>query len=445
MKKTRETAVDILYAVFVEGAYANLLLNKSLRSIDDGREKAFLTNLVYGVIRRSVPVDFQLRKFLKKPFRRKDKYIESILRAAVFELIYTAAKPYAVVNEYVALGKRKGNEMWGKVINGVLRNFLRQAKDLSWPEFESEAQKKAFYASVPDWIVDLWQKERGEEDALRLIDSVDHEYSPVLRVNTLKTSHEAFTDELIDAGISFERGILCPDAFRLHKGADLTGLASDHFIVQEESSQLVAKILSPQPGTEVLDMCAAPGGKTTHLAQIMRNRGLIKACDIHEHKCGLIRENAKRLGITIIDTELRDGLSWKKDESSAFDYVLLDAPCSGLGVLARRADSRLRKKPGDVEALSELQFRLLESAYHVLRPGGKMVYSTCTLTYTENLENRNRFLARFPDMHSCAFDDISLGFTASERDSAAEGFLELMPYSHNTDGFFIACFEKDNP
>lgn len=446
MKTTREISADLLYEILEEGAYANLLLNKSLLGIAEKRDRAFVTNMVYGTIHRLTPIDYQIRRFLQKPIKKKDIYLQTLLRAAFFEILFTAAKPHAVVNEYVNLGKKKGNIGWSKMINGILRNLLRNKDQLCYPEFENEAERAAFFGSIPDWLYDLWKKEHGTEITEKIIESMDAERFPVLRVNTLKISRSELQDALSQRGIDTELGVLSGDALRTSKGADLKILSEDLkglFTVQEESSQLVAKVLDPKKGSKVLDICAAPGGKTTHIAQLMENDGEIFASDLYDHKIKLINENAENLGITMINAMVKDGTEWGTDYPEYFDYILLDAPCSGFGVLHRRSDSRLRKQKEDTYTLAALQRDLLASAYKALKPGGTMVYSTCTISNAENIDNVEWFLDQYSDMKAVPFDRLIASLTENEVLQAQKGFLEILPHVHHTDGFFISKFVKE--
>ncbi len=445
MKTTREMAADILYEVTEKGAYANLALHKSLSVCPDQRDRAFVTNLVYGTLRKRTPIDDQIGRFLKKPIKEKDVYLLSLLRLGFYELLYSAAKPHAVVNEIVAVGKKRGNEGWGKIINGVLRNLLRNKESLSWPDFKAEGERLAFFASIPPWIYRLWLAEKGEATSLRLLQTFDLPRPPVLRVNTLKCDRAKLKTLLYREGIITEEGSLSPDALRLKSGVDIGGSAlflEGYFTVQEESSQLAARVLGPEKGQRVLDMCAAPGGKTTHLAQLMENTGTIRASDIYDHKIKLIKENAERLGIQIIDADNKDALRWGEEAPGQFDAILLDAPCSGLGVLNRRLDSALRKTEADIAALAVVQRALLSSAYRALKSGGRLVYSTCTLSDAENKDNVTWFLNEYPDMKPVSFAAAIPGLNREEQEQAEKGALELLPFCHETDGFFLALFEK---
>ena len=446
MKSTREIGSDILFEILENGAYANLLLNKSLPGISEHRDRAFVTNLVYGTLHRLTPIDFQISQFLQKPIKKKDAMLQILLRAAFFEVLYSGAKAHAVVNEYVNLGKKKGNIGWGKMLNGILRNLLRQKDALTWPMFSDPAESSAFYHSVPVWLGELWKKEYGIDTTIKLIENLDSERFPVIRVNTLKTDREELKNKLAEHGIDTEYSPLSSDALRTFKGSDLRYLPSDMqelFTVQEESSQLVARILSPAENSIVLDICAAPGGKTTHIAQLMKNTGKVYASDLYEHKVKLICQNAERLGLTNVVAEKKDGVLWGEEYPEKFDYVLLDAPCSGFGVLNRRSDSALRKSAEDSENLSSIQKKLMDSAYKALKPGGVMVYSTCTLSYRENLGNVKWFLDKYKDMKPSPFAEQVAGLTESERKQTESGYLELLPFEHQTDGFFISRFVKD--
>lgn len=439
----RETGVTILNDILENGAYANISLNKALSGIVDRQEKSFITNLVYGTLNYLYPIDYQLNCFLKKPIKAKDILLKTILRAACFEMLFSSAKSYAVVNEYVKLGKRKGNQGWGNMINGILRNLSRQKDSLNWPDFSSATEKEAFFRSVPAWIVALWQKERGTETARKLILALDRKAVPVLRVNQLKTDSVSLKKILSEKGIEAMAGTISPVALKPDKGIDVSRLSCYQqglCTVQEESSQLVALALNPQPDEKVLDMCAAPGGKTTHLAEHMQNRGKVIASDVYSHKIQLIENNVRRLGIENVTCIEKNAEEWGSVAPNEFDAILLDAPCSGLGVLNRRADSRFRKEVDDISALVEIQRKLLESAFKALKPGGRMVYSTCTLSKAENIDNIHWFLKQHPEM---SFKPFTLqGLSEEDAASVQTGYLEVMPFRYDSDGFFIALLRK---
>ena len=449
MENTREIAATTLYAITEDGAYANLTLGNALRKSHlDQRDKSFVTNLVYGTLEHLCPIDYQVKQFLKKPVKKKDRFLMTLLRLGFFELMYTSVPGRAVVNEIVKLAKKYGHQGWGNMANGILRNFLRQKNQLVWPVFQNRLDQILFEQSLPQWLGDLWKRERGEEEALLLLESIGKSRPFTFRINSLKTDRDHLMERLEREGYHVKPCLYSPHGFRWESGENpLTSLEyqEGYFTVQEESSQLASLALAPNPGQTVLDLCAAPGGKSTHLAQLMENRGLIMSGDIHPHKIALIEENAKRLAIDIIQAEVKDGRTWGEDFPNHFDAVLLDAPCSGLGVFARRQDARFRKDAADIATLAKVQWDLIGSAIKALKPGGILVYSTCTLTNEENHQNREKLLTEFPKMKPFDLSRRLPCFSQKEAACLEKGYLELLPYRHHTDGFYISAYRKDPP
>ncbi|MEE0776407.1 MAG: 16S rRNA (cytosine(967)-C(5))-methyltransferase RsmB [Bacillota bacterium] len=447
MENTRNLAAKILHAVTEEGAYANLTLSRYLNQCGlERRDKAFVTSLVYGTLEHLCPINYQLNQFLKKPLKKKDRFLMTLLRLGFYEILYTDTPGRAVVNEIVKLAKKHGHQGWGNMANGILRNLLRQKEMLAWPKFSTPLKKIVFESSLPQWLGDLWQRERGEGEAVRLLESVQEVRSLVLRVNTLVVNRGTLQKDLEQEGCYTEPCRYSPHGLRFLYGENpltTSCYQNGFFTIQEESSQMAALALSPGPGQKVLDLCAAPGGKTTHLAQLMKNQGAIMAGDIHPHKIKLIEENARRLSINIIEAETRDGKLWGEEFPGFFDCVLLDAPCSGLGVLSRRQDARFRKDASDIVALAAVQWDLICSAVKALKPGGVMVYSTCTLTNLENHENRRKLLESFSEIKPLNLSERLQNFSQEEAPFLQEGYLELLPYRHHTDGFYISAYRKE--
>ncbi len=440
----RETAVAVLDKVLTEGAYANLELGAALK--DSGlarRDRAFITQEVYGVLRHLTSLDYYISSFLQAPLKRKEARLQSILRLGFFEILHTDIPARATVNEMVELAKKSGPAFWGKLTNGVLRNLIRKQGALLPPAFAGKAEEAAFLYSLPLWLLQLWRKELGEAEMLALAAAMDR-ISPInLRVNTLKTNRETLTERLKEAGAEFSLGKISPDCVKYLSGPPLeqqnffqAGLCT----VQEEASQMAAIVLDPQPDAEILDLCAAPGGKTGHLAQRMENRGHILALDIHPHKLALIDGNVRRLGIQIVEAETGDGRTLAAAYDGRFDGVLLDAPCSGLGVLHRRLDARYKIKEESIPALRQIQRDLLRRIARLLKPGGKLVYSTCTISKEENQGNIEWFLKQEKDF---APVDICSFFPGLPKNQfSAPHMLQLLPSRHDCDGFFIACCQK---
>ena len=432
-----------------DDAYANIAFKQVLNQYKLSSQEARLAaQITYGSTRMRLALDHMLSHFLKKPLDELMMELKIILRLSLFQLHYLETEPYAAVNEGVALTKKYASPKLAGLTNAVLRNYLRADKASLLPAKDDDFREYLNVTlSFPVWLVDYLLAHYTPEEAEAFCIHANTHRGIAIRANTLKISADDLAQALAAENIQTSSAGYAPETLRLTGEAG--NLAAQHFfrdgyfIVQGLSSQLVAHALSPAPGSRVLDLCAAPGGKTTHLAQKMENRGEIYASDLYDHKVALIYENAARLGIDIIHAEQKDGAMWGRECPDRFDAVLLDAPCSGLGVLNRRSDSRLRKEPEDILSLAAIQKELLISAHKALKPGGRMVYSTCTLSLEENQKQVQWFLSEFPDMKRQAFDDRIPGLNESEKAQAALGTLELLPYAHQTDGFFISCFKKD--
>lgn len=426
MRSTREVAVRLVEQVFQGGAYSNLLLNKCLREQNfSDLDRKFLTELVYGTVKACGTLDWYLAQVVTQPLTKLETLILADLRVALFQILYMDRVPSAVaVDEAVKVAKSVANFGAAQLVNGVLRNFLRRQEEFQLPD--KEADRLALTLWHPKELVKKWLKYYGSE-AVQTLCEFNNSPAPVcLRTNTLKLTREALGAKLQNLGVEFEfskiapEGIVCKNIPSLQQM--LQNCAGD-FYIQDESSMLVAPLLAPEPGDKVLDLCSAPGGKTTHLAQLMQNQGCVVACDIHPHRLQLMEENAKNLGISIIETRLNDGTVRNEDFVGAFDKVLVDAPCSGLGVLRRRAEARWRKKRADLKIFPPLQSAILAQAAEYVKAGGVMVYSTCTIEQSENHYVVEKFLTEH--------QDFSL---VSEK--------QLLPHIDGVDGFYLAKLVK---
>ena len=323
-------------------------------------------------------------------------------------------------------------------MNGVLRGAVRSKESIVYPDAEKDPrQYLALKEFHPDWLVKRWLKQFGFEGVQALC-RFDNEPPPLtLRVNTLVSDRKTLLASLQEDGFEAEPSKWCEDGIVCTKIPALSVLFSkynDMFYVQDESSMLVAPVLAPQPGQTVIDVCSAPGGKTTHLAQLMQNKGVIYATDIHEHKIKLIEENSRRLGITIIEPSLQDAAEFKPEWASMADCVLVDAPCSGLGVLRRRAEARWKKNKLDLKTFPPLQRDILRNAARYVKPGGRLVYSTCTLEQAENHYIPAEFLENNPNWQYAGFQHPLTGETVDE--------LQLLPQRDGTDGFYICALVR---
>lgn len=438
----RGAAALVLRMVLDDGAYTNIALNQYLRgSRLSDLDRRLATELVYGTVKALGTLDWYLAQCVTRPLDKVAPEILCILRMSAYQLLYMERIPAsAACNEAVKLTRSVSHEGSAKFVNGVLRGLLRKqaAGELSFPE---EAEDDAGYLSLkyyhPRWLVKRWLGPWGREGTERLL-AFDNSAAPVcLRVNTLVTTREQLLQALTEAGAQVHAsawsadGIVCEKLPSLHA---LMAALPKHFYIQDESSMLVAPLLAAAPGMRVLDLCSAPGGKTTHVAQLMQNKGEIIACDVHEHKLELIAENAKRLDITCIEPLLNDATVERSEWLGAFDRVLVDAPCSGMGVLRRRAEARWRKQRKDLKLFPPLQLAILEQAAKYVKNGGRMVYSTCTIEQSENHYLVEEFLAKHPEWQRVPFVHPRTGEEVAE--------LQLLPQVDEIDGFYICVLER---
>ncbi|HWI63780.1 MAG TPA: 16S rRNA (cytosine(967)-C(5))-methyltransferase RsmB [Symbiobacteriaceae bacterium] len=443
-RSAREAALRALRDVDVKEAYANLALDSVLtKSKLEGRDRALATEIVYGVTRRRGTVDWAIGQVATRPLEQIDPYIRNILRSAVYQIMYMERIPHsAAVDEAVNLARQYGHEGVAKFVNGVLRNFLRKLPAMPWPDpAANPVAALAITHSHPEWLVRDWSERFGAEEAVRLMESSNRVPPLTIRVNTLKATREQVAEALEAEGVKTEPTPHSPYGLIVHELTSasyldrLKAMKAGLFTVQDESSMLVAPVVAPKPGQTVIDVAAAPGGKTTHMAALMENEGKVLAVDVHEHKIDLVEQNAKRLGETIIEGVCMDARELGNLMPERADAVLCDVPCSGLGTLARRPDARWRKTPQDVEQLIPIQQAILESAARTVKPGGTLVYSTCTIEPRENQELVAEFVQNHPDF---AFDDLRPYLPPSLAADAQEGWIQLLPHIHGTDGFFIA-------
>ena len=428
MDKVRLTATKIIYNVTAKGAWANVELAQMLRQEKfSDLDRKFCTELVYGAIKAGASLDWKISKYLSRPLSKVDEKILAVLRAGMYQIFFLDRVPNsAAVNESVELSKKFCGFGESKFVNGVLRSAVRDPHKSDFPTGD-DLKSLALRNFHPLWLVKLFVKEFGL-GATKKILAFDNTDPPLcLRVNFLKTTREDVLNALKKFGMQAEPSTYAPEGIickKNHGALDkFQPLRNGLCQVQDESSMTAARLLNPQPGEFVIDCCAAPGGKSTHLAELMQNRGRIIAADIYETKLNHVKQNAERLGIKIIEPLLIDARKIGEKFFEQADKVLVDAPCSGLGVLRRKADLRWKKNPDELKALPALQSEILSSASKTLKRGGILVYSTCTITRCENEDVIEKFL------------------TTHENFQLVE-MKNFLPHVTNTDGFFFAKLIK---
>lgn len=443
----RELALKVLDEVDTAGAYANIALTRVVAKYQPvGPERALLTELSYGTLRRLNTIDWVLARFLRKPLSSQNRWIRNILRLAVYQILYLdRIPPAAACNEAVELAKKYAAPHFAGFVNAVLRRVVREKEKISFPDREENpVDHIALKYSHPTWVVELWLKELGVEETIRICEANNQTPATTIRTNFLRTNREELLRRLKEeAGLPALPTRYAPEGISVRGFHNLQGLPAFReglFFVQDESSMLVTRALNPAPGSFVLDVCGAPGGKATHMAELMGDRGRILVLDIYPHRLALVRENCARLGLKSVDAVLGDAQEVDRQFSLAADFILVDAPCSGLGVLRRKPDSRWRKQPEQIPALVALQRRILRSAAAALRPGGVLVYSTCTVHRAENEAQVRQFLADHPEF---VLEDLRplLPCELDVKGTMKEGFVQLLPYQ-GLDGFFIARLRR---
>lgn len=437
--------MKILYEINEKGAYSNIALNKyfaaaELRDID----RAFVTELVYGTVKWKLTLDSVIAGNSSIKIERLSPWILNILRLGVYQLQYMSKVPQsAACNESVKLARRYGHKASAGFVNAVLRNIARNGGNLTLP---SKDEDLAGYLSVkysyPKWLTAKYTGLFGAEFAESLLDAGNNTPELTVRANTLRVSAAELAQKLAEEGVEALPGKYAGDAAVIKSPVSVAKLETFKkglFQVQDESSMLPAKVLAPQPGDLVLDACSAPGGKATHMAQLMQNRGTIIARDIHEHKLRLIDDAAARLGIDIIKSELHDAALPDEAHNRYFDRVLLDAPCTGLGIIRRKPDIKWARETKDLDSITALQRQLIQQVSNTVKPGGVLVYSTCTILPEENEGVVNTFLEQNKDFEA---DDIT-PYLPPELAVHAKGcMLQLYPNRDGIDGFFIARIKR---
>ena len=440
MDKIREKAAKILCAVFEEDAYANIALTEELRRSPNmtSLDRRFLTELTYGAVKAKGTLDFMLTQYANRPLKKIPPMVRGILRLGIYQIFFMdKIPPSAAVNEAVQLTKKYAHPGTVKFVNAVLRAALREPeKAWDFPK-DDDAMFLGLKFFHPSWLVRLWIDSFGLDNTLRLLE-FDNEDPPLtMRTNTLKISRESLMEKLVAAGVECAASKITDEGVILSRHGDLNklNLLTEGFMqAQDESSMLVGKVLNPKRGDFVIDAGAAPGGKTTHIAALMENQGRVLACDIHEHRVRLIADNAQRLGASSVEPTLVDARRLGELYPQQADCVLADVPCSGLGVLRRRADARWKKNADDLQKFPSLQSMILEGAAAAVKPKGTLVYSTCTVNNAENIDVVQTFLRRHEDFR---LDDAGQ-FVARQ---TADKVLKLFP--PDTDGFFIARMVRE--
>jgi 16S rRNA (cytosine967-C5)-methyltransferase len=437
----RQLAVEVLAKVETEKSFAKPVLHAAFdkKQMSD-RDRAFCTALVQGVLKHRDELDSVIKNLSSQPMNKMPVKLKNNLRVAIYQLRYMDdIPPAAVLNTATEIGKSTGHAGIGKFVSGVLRGYLRQASDT--PALPQELSERY---SLPKWLVDRWLARYGDEETTKLL-----EYSqsvPKLTVRACETgiTPEALYNVFTSSGITSHKGELVDACLIIedrgkNKGPvdKLPGYAEGLFIVQDEAAAFVSKVVDPQAGETVVDLCAAPGGKTINMAEALENKGRVLAVDIQEGRLELLKRTRQRIGLTNIEIFVTDGTTYVPDRK--VDRVLLDAPCTGTGVINRRSDLRFHRTEPDIAALVDLQRKLMDNAAKMLREGGVFVYSTCSLEPEENEENVEWFLKTHPEYSAVSMAEyVPEKILQLDKEAFERGWVQLRPTKHDVSGFFIA-------
>lgn len=448
-KDPRELSLEIVYNVMEKGAYTNIELDQYLRKfpllVDD---RHLVTEIVNGTIRMLKHLDWVLNLFLQKPLEKQNPWLRNCLRISLYQVLFMDKIPdYAAVNSAVELSRKKAGSKLSGVVNGVLRNIIRGRDSIKYPDPVDSIEYLAVYYSQPEWLVQKCLEEYGIPATRDMLLYFNHRPVQILRNNELLGSRDELIDTLSKEGIHCQASNRTPWGMQVESMEksleEITAFQAGRFYVQNEASMLTVSILKPQEGENIIDLCCGVGGKTSFIAEQMNNMGTIDAYDIYDHKLVLLANNCTRLGIAIVKVHKQDILSISEGLKQG-QGVLLDVPCSGLGVLNRRADSRWRKTPDIISELSSLQCSLLQKAASMVLPGGRLIYSTCTINREENDELVKKFISINPDFVLEGFaEDISFfPLDREDKEKAAGGMLTVLPGKYETDGMFYAKIRR---
>ncbi|MGF1477909.1 MAG: 16S rRNA (cytosine(967)-C(5))-methyltransferase [Cyanophyceae cyanobacterium] len=438
----RQLAFRALRSVYRQEAYTDVALDRVLsqahiKTIDRG----LFTELVYGTVRRQRSLDALIDQLGTKKAVQQPPDLRIILHLGLYQLRYLTQVPAAAaVDTSVELAKQNRLAKLSGVVNGLLRHYERLSRrgdPLVLPD--EPHQRIGILHSFPDWLIETWGKQIGLHETEQLCHWFNHPPPIDLRVNILQTSVDKVEATLIAAGVAVERVPHLPQSLRLTGGTrsieQLPGFAAGWWTVQDSSAQLVTHLLAPQPGEVIIDACAAPGGKTTHIAELMGDRGQIWACDRAASRLRKLKANSKRLQLQSIIIHEVDSRQFQFPQRA--DRVLIDAPCSGLGTLHRRPDIRWRQSPDRIQELSELQYQLLAQAATWVKPGGTLVYATCTLSQPENEAVLHSFLNYHPHWQIEIPSEPIADYVSSS------GWIKVLPHHHQMDGFFMVKLKQD--
>ena len=441
----RELILNILLEVNKDGEYSHMAIRKMLERYQylPKQDRSFITKVCDGTIEYMLQIDYIIEKFSSVKIAKMKPVVREILRSSVYQIKYMDRVPdSAICNEAVKLTQKRGFYSLKGFVNGILRNISRGMKTITFPPIEQPILHLSIKYSMPQWIVEEWIYRFGFEKTENILADFLEEKPTTIRCMQYRTDKVLTIKNLEQQGVTVERAPYLNDAYYIsnynHIGA-LTAFQTGSIIIQDLSSMLVGRVAAPEKGDYIIDLCAAPGGKSIHVADMMGGYGEVDARDLTEYKVGLIKDNIKRCNLINATAKSQDATLFDAKSVDKADIVLCDVPCSGLGVIAKKPDIKYKTSKAKIEELVVLQRKILNNASAYVKEGGTLIYSTCTISQEENEGNIEWFTNNYPyeleniDSHLC--EEL-------RSETTAQGYLQLLPGIHKTDGFFVAKLKR---
>ena len=434
--KAREIAYKVLLDIEKNKNYSNMAINKHFKDVKmSNQDRGLATEIIYGVIENKYYIDYMIDKLSKVKTNNMEIYVKTLLRMGIYQIMFlNSISDYAAVNETVNLAKKKNSKVSG-FINGILRNVIRQKEEIGKVKTKDDVDYLSIKYSYDKWMIRNWMIHFGKEFTEELLEANNERPNIYLRTNTLKITRDELIKKLEKQNIKAEKVNVVEEAIIVEHLKDIENNSlykEGLFTVQDVSSMLVGKVMNPKENSLVLDVCSAPGGKTTHMATLMNNTGQVVSRDIYDHKLKLIKAASKRLGLTNVDVEEFDGMKLDRESIGKFDYVLADLPCSGLGIIRRKPEIKYKEKE-EFRQLPPIQKKILENASKYVKVGGTLIYSTCTIQDSENIDVVNEFLQKNKNFELVPIKEVNVDLENQEK-----GYMKIYPNVHNMDGFFIS-------
>lgn len=440
----REIVLEVLLEITEHGMYSHIVLRDVLNKYQylEKKERSFITRVTEGTLEHMMEIDYILDQFSKVKVKKMKPVIRNIMRSAVYQMKYMDSVPVsAACNEAVKLAVRKGFGSLRGFVNGVLRNVARNLDQIEYPT--EPLKRLSIQYSMPEWILNLWLKAYDSDIVEQMLQAFQRETPLTIRCNLRMGTPKQLKEHLEAEGVTVQVHPYLEYAFHISEFdylGDLESFQNGEFSVQDISSMLVSELAAPKEGDYVIDVCAAPGGKSLHMAEKLNGSGHVEARDLTEYKVGLIQENIERTGLSNVEAVQQDALIFDESSVGKADIVLADLPCSGLGVLAKKTDLKYKATKEGADSLAKLQREMLKNVQAYVKDEGKLVYSTCTINPAENMDNVHWFLNQYPefeliDIHGSLCEEL-------QKDVKENGCIQLLPGVHQSDGFFLACMKK---